>query len=83
LALKLPRSPSAAARLLGLFVSAAFRCVKSACSVLSPATTLITLPLSIRIMPYIVKHASIRRWLAPKMHGRVTRMVDYRLGFLK
>ena len=80
LALVLPPSPPIAAKLLASLVSTAFRCIKSACGVFA---TLSPLPLSFKIMPYIVKHAGIRGWLAPKMHDRVTQMVDYRLGFRK
>jgi hypothetical protein len=56
------------------------RCVKSVCGVFSSVSVL---PLSFKIMPHIVKYTGIRRWLAPKLHDRVKRMVDYRLGFYK
>ena len=79
LALVLPPAPPAAAKFLVLLVSAAARCVRLVCDVFSPAETF-RLPVSFRIMPHIVRYACVRRWLAPKLHDRVTRMVDYRLG---
>ncbi len=83
LALEPPRSQSVASRLLMSVVSCVIHCIKSACGIFSSAAALNELPFSITIMPHIVKHARIRRWLAPRMHDRVTRMVHYRLGFYK
>ena len=80
LALALPSGSSLAAKCFGFVVSTVLRCVKCARGFVSSATPL---PMSFKIMPHIVKYASIRRWLAPKLHERVTRMVEYRLGFYK
>lgn len=80
LALQLPSNTSTAAKYFGSLISTLLRCVKSVCGVFSSVTVL---PLSFKIMPHIVKYTGIRRWLAPKLHDRVKRMVDYRLGFYK
>jgi hypothetical protein len=80
LALTLPSGTSALAKYVGLLISTALRCAKSAYGMFSSANSL---PLSFKIMPHIVKYASIRRWLAPKLHDKVSRMVEYRLGFVK
>jgi hypothetical protein len=82
LALQLPPGPPVAAKLLGTLVSAAIRLARLVCGAFSSAETT-QLPLSFSIMPYIVQYACVRRWLAPKLHDRVTRMVEYRLGFYK
>ena len=82
LALQLPPGPPAAAKLLGTLVSTAIRLARLVCGAFSSAETT-QLPLSFSIMPYIVQFACVRRWLAPKLHDRVTRMVEYRLGFYK
>ena len=79
LALKIPNVP-AAAKLSAAFFSLVFRAIKSARRIFSPAPAF---PISFRIMPYIIKYAPIRRWLAPQLHERVKRMVEYRLGLYK
>jgi hypothetical protein len=80
IALRLPSSSSAAAKCFTALVSSVLRCAKFCRGLFSRGDIL---PLSFRIIPFFLKFDSMKRLLAPLLHGRVKSMVECRLALRK